>query len=880
MNMKKNFMKLFALSGLAALSMAACKSAPSPTGDVLLSEGWQVQSSAKTELTGEQLSTPQAKVENWYDAVVPSTVMGTLTRNGLYTDALEGMNYKNIDKTLFDTTWWYRTEFELPVLKKGQHAMLNFDGISYAANVYLNGRQIASRDDFYGAFRRHQLDITDVVEPKNVLAVEIFRARAGEPNIGFVDWNPRPADESMGIFREVRVSMSDAVAMNHSAVHSKVNTETLDEAWLTVETELTNLSDQPVEGELVGTLEGNTFSIPVSLNAGESRRMKINAEQAEQLHLKNPRLWWCQNLGNPEMYQMDLKFVVNGKPSDTETVNFGVREIKEYLTDENFRGFLLNGKKVLVRSAGWTDDIFLRDTPESNETQVQYVRDMNLNSIRFENFWGTSQNVYDLCDRYGLLVLVGWSCHWEWDSYLGSPCDEYGGIKTEHDMDLIARSLNDQVLWLRNHPSIIAWYVGSDMMPRPELEKRYKACLDEIDDRPYITAAKEMTSELSGPSGMKMAGPYEYVAPNYWYAKEAPGGAFGFNTETGIGAQLPVIESIRKMIPADKLWPVNNEAWSYHCTASTTAMNNLDVLTENITARYGAAKDLNDYLRKADLLNYEGTRAMFEAFRVNVPRATGIVQWMLNSAWPSLYWQLYDHYLVPTAAYYSVKKGNQTQQLIYDYGKKAVFAVNEGAEPQHLKGKMTVYDLSGKLLAEQEKDLEILPYQPVEAFKIPVPTDNAFLLLQLIDGQGKQLADNFYCLSATDDVYDWAKSSWYQSPITKPADFTKLASMPQVECAVDASVKQEGDSTLVEVQLKNTPSVVAFFTRLSLKDAQGELITPVFWEDNYLSLAPGEARTVQCIIPQSAKLTKPVTLTVSGWNVADKNVELDLQKMK
>lgn len=235
----------------------------------------------------------------------------------------------------------------------------------------------------------------------------------------------------MGIFREVRVVMNDEVSMENSAVHSKVNTETLDEAWLTVETQLTNESEQAVKGQLIGTLEGKTFSIPVSLAAGESKIVRVTSKEADVLHLKNPRLWWCHNMGKPEMYGMDLAFEIDGKVSDKETINFGVREVRDYFTEEGYRGFLLNGKKVLVRSAGWTDDIFLRDTPASNEIQVQYVRDMNLNSIRFENIWGTSQNVYDLCDRYGLLVLVGWSCHWEWDNYLGSSCDEFGGIKSE-----------------------------------------------------------------------------------------------------------------------------------------------------------------------------------------------------------------------------------------------------------------------------------------------------------------------------------------------------------------------------------------------------------------------------------------------------------------
>lgn len=862
-----------------AMGLVSCQNQALENRDLVLADGWKVQSSAKTALTGEKLSMPQAEVEGWYDAVVPSTVMGTLTGNGMYKDVLEGMNYKNIDTTLFDATWWYRKEFDLPRLKEGQHASLMFDGISYAANVWLNGKQIISRDSLHGPFRRFKLNITDVVKEKNVLAVEVYRAQPGEPNIGFVDWNPRPADESMGIFREVRVMMNDDVAMNHSAVRSKVNTQTLNEAWLTVETELTNMSDKAVNGELRGNLEGKTFSVPVSLEANETRVVKVTSEQADILHLKNPRLWWCQNMGNPEMYKMDLEFVVNNQASDKETVDFGVRDIKDYFTDEGYRGFLLNGKKVLVRSAGWTDDIFLRDTPETNETQVQYVRDMNLNSIRFENVWGTSQNIYDLCDRYGLLALVGWSCHWEWENYLGSPCDEFGGIKTEEDMDLIARSLNDQVLWLRNHPSIIAWYVGSDMMPRPELEKRYMAYLSRIDDRPYVSAAKEMTSEVTGPVGMKMVGPYEYVSPDYWYSDKAPGGAFGFNTETGIGAQLPVIESIRKMIPEDKLWPLN-EVWNYHCTTSAAAMNTLDVLTENITARYGEAKDLNDYLLKADLLNYEGTRAMFEAFRVNIPRATGIVQWMLNSAWPSFYWQLYDYYNVPTAAYYSVKKANETQQLIYNYGKKSVLAVNEGSDAKQLKGKMLIYDLNGKLLAEEEKDLNVPPYEVVEAFKVPTPTENVFLMLQLKDAQGKFLTDNFYCLATTADVYDWAKTSWYQSPITKPADFTKLASMPKADYAVAATLNKQTDSTLAVVKMENTSSVLAFFVRLSLKDAKGELLTPVFWQDNYFSLAPGETRTVQCMIPKSVKLTSPLSLIVSGWNVPEKKMALSLDEKK
>lgn len=873
--MKKQLNSLGTLLFTACFFVACDNEGGGVARKTILTDGWQVQSSAEVNpASGEVLSTSKAVTNGWYRATVPSTVMGVLTENGLYPGLLEGENYKTIDRTPFDCPWWYRKAFTLPALAAGEHASLTFDGLSYAANVWLNGTLIASRDSLYGPFRQFTFDITPYVQPENVLAVELFRAQPGDPNIGFVDWNPRPADESMGIFREVYATVTGEVAMAHTAVQAKVNTETLHEAWLTVETQLANRSADAVSGELVGVIENIEFSVPVTLQPGETKVVKITPEQAAELHLTNPRLWWCSGLGTPEMYQLNLTFKAANKVSDCATVDFGVREVKDYFTEEGHRGFLLNGKPVLVRSAGWTDDIFLRDTPASNETQVQYVKDMNLNSIRFENIWGTSPNIYDLCDRYGLLALVGWSCHWEWEPYLGSPCDDFGGIKSEKQMDLIARSLNDQVLWLRNHPSIIAWYVGSDMPPRPELEKKYLAFLSEIDNRPYVSAAKMMFSELTGSSGMKMNGPYEYVGPNYWYIDTLYGGAFGFNTETGIGAQLPVLESIKKMIPAEKLWPMDAAAWSYHCTTSTTAMNNLDVLTRTINSKYGEAKDLNDYLTRADLLNYEGTRAMFEAFRVNVPKATGIVQWMLNSAWPSFYWQLYDYYLVPTAAYYGVKKGNRPQQLIYNYNDRAVYLVNESPVAVNLTAKYALYGLNSKLIQQQALALKAAPGEVVKAFDTPAVTDNAFLILTLADAQDQLLTDNLYCLSANQDEYDWEKTNWVHTPLTSAADFKKLSTLPRVECGISVSTASGADNQTIDVALDNGTPHLAFFTRLSLKDEQGELLRPVFWADNYVTLLPGEKRVLQCTVAKTVAAGKQLTLTVSGWNQAEQVVPI------
>lgn len=844
-----NISSLYSKIGTALLTLlaASCTSADFKPTKTVLSEGWTLSSD-----------------ENQYAATVPSTVMGVLTQNGLYQDALEGDNYKNIDKSIFDKPWRYSRTIEVPAVPQNGHATLGFEGLGWGADVWIDGKKIASRDTLYGPYRQFELDITPYAGKTAQLDIDIFRAQPGDPNIGFVDWNPRPADESMGIFRPVIVSTTGSVDLRHPGVHSKVNTETLDEAWLTVDATLENKSSEPIEGVLVGTFEGETFGKPVSLAPGEIRQVTLTAEDNELLHVKNPRLWWCRNMGSPEMYNMKLEFFTDGKISDSENIDFGIRQIDDYFTPEGYRGFLLNGKKVLVRGAGWTDDIFLRNTPESNETEVQMVCDMNLNTIRFENFWGTSQNIYDLCDRYGLLALAGWSCFWEWENYMGCPGDDFGCISSERNMDLTAKSLRDQILWLRNHPSIICWFVGSDMLPRPELEKRYLEFLPAIDDRPYIGAAKELTSELTGPTGMKMAGPYDYVAPNYWFDPVAPGGAFGFNTETGIGAQLPVEESIRRMIPGDSIWPVG-ATWDYHCTTAGEDMHSLDVLKDIVAKRYGEPKDLKDFLRKADLINYDGTRAMFEAFRVNIPKATGVIQWMLNSAWPSLYWQLYDSYHEPTAAYYSVKNGNQTVQLIYNYGDHAVYAVNEGAQDAKAFATMSLYGIDGKKTTET-KSINVSPYSVEKVFDRPAFDGTGFLFLSLSDANGNHIARNNYCLSSIDDVNDWSKTTWIRTPVAKHGDFSGLNQLPEANCTIkSATVKGEK----LDITLENASPSVAFFIRLALKNQDGQLINPTLWEDNYISLEPNETRMISVDLSRAKNLTDTETLEISGWNVPE-----------
>lgn len=817
-----------------------------------LSKGWLVQSSAKVSATGDVLSTPKADVAGWYEAIVPSTIMGVLTTDGVEPEALTAEDYQRIDKTRFDVSWWYRTTFKVELRSK-EHVLLSFDGICYRANIWLNGHLVAGKDEVAGTYRQFTFDVTPYVREQNVLAVEVFRAQPGEPNIGFVDWNPRPADESMGLFREVKIKTCGDVSVSHSSVRSRVNTETLEEAWLTIDAELTNHTDKTVKGILRGTFDGRQLTTSVTL-APHERRMVMLAADA---HIDKPRLWWCHTLGKPELYELRMEFEQGGVVADAEHIRFGIRDIKSHLTPEGYRTYTLNGRDVLIRGAGWTDDIYLRDTPERNRQQLEYVRDMNMNTVRLEGFWGTSQNLYDICDELGLLLLAGWSCHWEWEEYLGAPCDpHYGGITSEENIKLISKSFNDQVLWLRHHPSIIAWFLGSDRLPVPDLEWRYRDFLATCDDRPVVISAKQMESTISGLSGSKMEGPYDYVAPAYWYDPQAPGGAFGFNTETGVGAQLPVRESLQKMLRSAQLWPVD-ERWNILCTASSSEMNTLARLTEVINARFGVSKNIDEYLHRADLLSYEGTKVMFEAFRINVPRATGIIQWMLNSARPSVYWQLYDYYLQPNAAYYAVKRGNQPVQLIYDYQHHAVFAVNETLNPVTLNAAMRL--IAGTTDKQDQRTLTLEAGAVQKVFDIP-NTSDAFLFLKATDPTGSEIAVNDYFLPVERDEYDWEKTNWVTTPITRYASYRTLNSLLRVTCLLESKRIDNG----YEITLSNPSQTVAFFQRLMVKDAKDMLVCPAYWSDNYISLAPGESRTITCMLPATDKNTE-VHFEVEGF---------------
>lgn len=876
---------------------------------------WFIQSSRKVKEDGQALSRPGIMIDRWYPARVPSTVLGTLVENNVYDDVFFARNLELINPEDFQVSWWYRTEFLLPSYPGRNTVLLEFDGINYRANIWLNGQKIGDASEIFGAFRRFRLDITRVAKigEKNVLAVEVIPPVKGEPSIGFVDWNPAPPDRSMGLWRPVRIRLTGEVAVHDPFVQTALDTESFKEARLTITAELQNYSENPVDGAVRLELENIRLNQEVKLEPKEIKKVIFSPEKYQELVLKNPRVWWTHDLGKPELYVASISFsrkLVPGekkpepepekKPkeekateaekkwdkdttrtlpqfkalepiSDFRIFRFGIREIKDYLNPDGHRGYLLNGKKILIRGGGWTDDIFLNNRSRKLRAELLYARHLNLNALRLEGFWGTSEEIYNLADELGLLLMVGWSCHWEWENYFGKPTDpKFGGIISPEDIDLVARSFRDQVRWLRNHPSIFVWALASDLVPKPELEKEYHRILAEEDPtRPFLNSTGTKVSPVSGPSGVKMNGPYDWVPPNYWFEDKKNGGAFGFNTETGPGPQVPLLESLRKMIPEEALWPPN-EIWNFHC--SRGMFKSLDRYHEAMRERLGWPQNIEEYVRKAQLLNYEGTRAMFEAFVARRYKATGVIQWMYNSAWPKLWWQLYDYFLLPTGAFYGVKKACQPVHLIYDHETKEIVASNlSPARVEKRKALVRLFDSRLQEKFRMEFPLNLGPDSLASLTKVELPDRNEpvyFLDLRVLGEKNELVDQNFYCLTPAPDILDFEKTTWYVTPVKKYADLKILNSLP--EARINYRWKVEGKFPVrnLTLELENVSNNLAFNVEIRvLKRLRQASIVPVFLDDNYLSLLPGEKRVIKGYFFDDDLEGDEPEVRINGWNV-------------
>jgi exo-1,4-beta-D-glucosaminidase len=855
----------------------------SAAGKMVLSDGWSIQSSANDQEPGDKISTPGYAVKAWQPATVPSTVAGILVQNDVYKDPFWGMNiralpgveyrigtnFSNVpmpENSPFKSPWWYRREFTVNQ-RAGELVWLHFDGINFRANIWLNGKRIADNRQVAGAYRTYEFNITGSVQAgkPNALAVEIFPPEPTDLAITWVDWNPMPPDKNMGLWRDVYITTSGPVSLRYPAINTRLDPRSSDKAHLTISADLHNAGDRRVNATLKGRIEKIEFHQNVDLAANETKTVTFSPDKFLQLNISQPRLWWPVHMGPQNLQDLELQAEADGKVSDSDKIRFGIREVTSELSDKNYRTFKINGMPVLIRGAGYTPDMFLRPSLEREIAEIRYVKDMNLNTIRFEAKMETGRFL-EMMDREGILAIAGWCCcdHWEkWDKW------------DEEDYQVSAASLRDQIRRIRNHPSVFTWWNGSDGPPNERAEKGYLAVLEELRwANPVLSSATAKPAKASGQSGVRMTGPYEYVPPVYWYLDTKNGGAYSFNTETGPGPAVPPIESLKRMIPRESLWPIN-EVWNFH--AGGGAFRDIKIYTEALNQRLGTATGVEDFAMKSQVMAYDGERAMFEAYARNKYLSNGVIQWMLNNAWPAIIWHLYDYYLRPAGGYFGTKKACEPVHIQYSYDDRSVVVVSSySGDLKGLKAGAKVYNLDMTEKSSQEAAVDATADCTKRVLTIPDIaglSSTYFVKLTLTDSAGKLLSSNFYWLSTKQETLDWDKTTWYYTPTKEFADFTALKTLPAVDLKVRARTERRGAEEVARVSVENPSKSLAFFVRLKVNGSRdGEEILPVIWQDNYFSLLPGEKRELTATYDTRQLLGAAASVEVQGWNIAAKTV--------
>lgn len=845
-----------------------------------LSNDWAFTSATNVTADGAAVSGAGYNISGWYPVTVPSTVMAGLIANGVYdqTNLFTGTNLKSVPD-LSHQKWWFRGEFVAPENPGGEY-WLRFKGIAYKAEIWLNGKLLDANAE--GTMVVHEYNVTDLLKPggKNVVALKITPPLDGGRNLSFwyVDWNPPPPDNNAGIWGKVLLDAGGPVALRHPYVKTVLPLPKTDSADLTVYVDAENGTAKAVRGTLTATISKPgyptvTVEQPVTLAANERREIALTPERFKQLHIENPALWWPYQMGRPELYDLNVSFRVGGKTSASESIPFGIRQVTQYQTPAMngkpyFQGFEVNGKNFLVRGGAYVWDLFMRRDSRIDEIHMAYAKDMGLNTIRFEGILG-NEDIYDIADREGIMLMPGFVCCSRWEQW---------ARWTTNDFAVACASLESQMENMRAHPSALVWLFGSDHTP---LDTEELPVL-----RHYKAIAKKLhwqngTVNSAGQDGIKMDGPYVWEPPAYWYADTHNGGAFGFCAEEG-GETPPPMESLKKFIPPDELWPMTfgtNSPYSYH--AGKGEFNNIKTYNAGLDNRYGAPTNLSEYSDRSQLQNYEAARGQFEsmAARAYNPAtktgaATGTIFWMMDNSWPTIHWNLYDYYFKPAGSYFGAKKANAPVQAMWDYltGKVTVFNATLTDRP-NMAVSAAVYnipDLTEKF--SKQMTLDVPADLATEAFTIPEIgglSTTYFVRLQLKDSAGKPVSENVYWYSTQPDVFNFSKSDWYITPVTNYANLTGLNQLAKNSDLQAFATPAAGEAQIHFTNANKTN--IAFFVHAEVIGSNGDEIAPIRYSDNYISLWPGETKMISARFDAE---NKPVSIRIQGYNVPEFSLRL------
>ncbi len=859
-------------------------------GSVTAIAHWQIQTSAKAQQSGAEVSSAGYSTHEWYPASGRATVMAGLLENGKYENVFYGDNLRaaaepDSSGSVFVVPWWYRTEFAVDKGSQGTRTLLRINGMIPSADVWLNGNLVAEQADVAGAYPVQEFDVTRWVHAgTNTLAL---RVHPGDPRtslvVGWVDWNPTPPDNNMGPWRGVDIVRTGPVEIRFPQVTPTLSLPALSRAALTVKVEARNLDASAHDATITGVVAGVSLRRTIHLDPGHTQTVSFSPKSDPGLDLNHPQVWWPVGMGAHPLYRLEMTAAVDGAISDRAAATFGIRSASSHLTKDGYIQFVINGKPVLIRGAGWAPDMFLRDDLQRMETEFSYVVNLGLNTIRSEGKLEDAR-FYDLADSHGIMILAGWECCDKWESWAKTGGETWDAS----DEKVAAASMASEARLMRNHPSVIGFLIGSDNAPPAAISKIYVDTLHAEDwPLPIIAAAVPQPTAETGPSGMKMEGPYSWVPPAYWYAEKL-GGAFGFDSEVSAGASIPLMDDLTRMLSPqelESLWK-DPEARQYHASAAWSVFATIEPFDTALAKRYGPPKSLEDYVAKAQLDNYDNVRAQFEAFNARMDAAkpsTGVIYWMLNNAWPSLHWHIYDYFLNPAGAYFGAKMANEPVHIQYSYDTRAIMLVNHTLDREHgLRAVIRVRNLDGSVAYERRlQDIDLAGNGARQVAMLPALNGLSrtyFIELDLASAVGKSISRNVYWLSTQTDELDWAHSNWYLTPVTRYADLTPLQSLPTATSEVRATIRHEGaeDIATVTLTIPSSSKTVALFQHVSIKrPAGGEPMLPILWSDNDVTLWPGESLTLTAHFATPGAATPVVE--VSGWNIPTRSVPVTVE---
>lgn len=850
-----------------------------------LNSGWVCKNIKNVNISGEQLSKTSFVLANWIPATVPGTVLTTLLNNNLIPDPFYGMNNKRIPD-IFDTgrdyyTYWFVKEFEEKTPVGMEQVWLNLRGVNNSCDIYLNGNKLNNKTH-YGMFLRQTYNITSLLSKngKNRLAVIVYPPDpVGNPNGGqggdgtiarnitnqYVagwDWIQPIRDRNTGIWDKVTIKKTKGIIIKDPQVITivpgvrnpeKLQNPAIIKSSVTVE----NPTSVSIRGSIKFIIENNEVNKRVILKPGSITEIKL-----DDLIFENPKIWWPNGYGEHPLYKVKFQFVdsVNNL-LDEIFITTGIREIKTHWNnDTKSREVLVNGQKIFIKGGNWiASDAMLRLSQDRYDAEVRFHRDMNLNLIRI---WGGSlterPEFYNSCDKYGILVFqdfwMSGDCNGKWLDPMKKE-DQWTRRQYPNDHNLFLRSVDDQVKMIRNHPSL-AFYCGGNEIPPPKdiLDVMVDSLLPSIDSTRYFfdySNAESMSRNFIGGNG---DGTYHIQPLSYFWEMKS----FPFNSEIG-SVGVGDFESLERFIPKkDLILPSMSRSsldsvWNYHKPS----------WYGKFMDAYGKPKDLKDFANKAQLLNYDQYRGLMEGYTSHMwDWYTGLIIWKTQNPWTALRGQMYDYYLDPNAGLYGLNHANKNLHVMYNPVDGMLNVANHTFITQHdIMIQAKVYDIVGNDSLVFQWFVEIAPITSQKIESIKKVLDNllknkgGFLSLRLFNSSKIILDENLYWLPDCTGNY----SGLQEIKISNLGFKAKEISKGRIELVINNP--------------KNEP--VAFFNRISIVNkSTRKRILPVFYSDNYISVLPGEDKTIFIDFNNNLDIDD-LEVSVFGWNVKEQFFEIN-----